>query len=168
VSHEGYSGQTWQWFAGNAASPLTDGSGNIDIAAYITAIGDTPDVVIWQLGINDCYAGGTTGQVAAIAARLAEADVLIAAFAAAAPGVIQAIVPVIPGSTALETALGDRYYRWAQTYIEHWAGDGSDVWIVPSGLCIDRVNNYADAIHPAAAGYAQLAACVYAWLALVR
>ena len=53
INYEGRSGQTYTWFYSNSASPFTNG-GVFDYSNYCSSvISDTPNVVIFQLGIND-------------------------------------------------------------------------------------------------------------------
>jgi hypothetical protein len=52
--HEGHSGRDWQWFATDAASPLTDGGGTLDFAAYVSGLGIAAVEQIYIfLGWND-------------------------------------------------------------------------------------------------------------------
>jgi lysophospholipase L1-like esterase len=184
TKHDGESGKYWCWFAQDAASPMTSAANTIDIAAYVTAIGATPDVIVWQLGINSVYTATLAQAESTITTELGCAATLIAAWQAAYPAAIHGISITTPGNAANQPyydtysyPVNDVYYwrqknhRVVERLIETYsASEGSGIYLIPANLSIDRVNGYPsdNAVHPNNTGYEQIATVVKAWLAYVR
>lgn len=184
-NHEGVAGKSYAWFEADNNSPMTSATSTLDIGAYLTAIGDTPDVVIWFLGVNDFYAISTIPLADTRADQvLASLTNLLSAWQAEAPTVVHAVCLVTPGSKRdsdydanydpptpnSEWTWRRKQHRANERFISDWVGDGSDVWLVPINLGLDRVDGYpvGNALHPDASGHAQIAEAVHAWLAWVR
>lgn len=90
--NQGQPGATWPWFATDPASPLTDAGGNLDIPAYITAIGATPAWIIYFLNTNDINSVGAVSLLnATIVAAYQNANRIMAAFRAAVPTIKQLV-----------------------------------------------------------------------------
>ena len=199
VAHEGYGGWTWQRFATHyepepdgtyrkRSSPFVflgdDGEPTLDVQRYITeeCDGTPPDVVVFLLGINDCFSADPDNREATdqrIDAVFEHAEVLLKAFRDAAPDADLAICLTTPGNSRDEAFVAnydDRYPRWGWKRIQHRlvereigqfaARESERVFLVPTELNLDTTGGYPDdnAVHPNAAGYAQIAASVYGWL----
>ena len=173
-------------------------NGVLDFSGYLQANSiPTPDWVIIQLGINDVF--GQDSDAAAVA--LAQSyfnllDGLISSIKAAAPGTkVALMIPSPPSydqdSFGLSEALNTTRYRfkrnillWARELVTKYSGqEASRVYIVPSNLSLDVVNNMSrtdvapvnsrssvtvarqsNGVHPAAEGYRQLGDALWAFL----
>jgi lysophospholipase L1-like esterase len=200
VAHEGYGGWTWQRFAEHydpqgdqpghiRSSPFVVPAGGdqkpaLDVGRYFDAHcgGERPDVVLFLLGINDCF-GAPPDDPQALDARidavLRHADTLLAAFRKAAPRADLAIGLTTPPNVREEAFVANykgNYHRWGwkriqhrlvEREIEHWDGrDTKRLFLVPTELDIDPIDGYPEnnAVHPNAVGYRQIAGSLYAWL----
>ncbi|MDB6118589.1 MAG: GDSL-like Lipase/Acylhydrolase [Verrucomicrobiaceae bacterium] len=199
VAHEGYGGWTWQAFLAryvakpepekrNISSPFVyaddKGKPGLDIPRYFKEHcgGQTPDVVTFLLGINDCFgakAGDREAMDKVIDGALDNADKLIAAFHAAAPKAVFAVGLTTPPNSresGFEANYHGKYHRWGWKQIQHRLvqrmltrfGSAQDkgIYLVPTELNLDTVDGYADnnGVHPNATGYAQIGDSFYAWL----
>lgn len=199
VSHEGYGGWTWERFITlYNPEPWKDGIRNsspflfppadkpqLDIARYFKEEcgGETPDYVIFKLGINDCF-GANPNELAktdeSIDRVFGFADTLIAAFRKAAPNAELGICLTTPGN-ALDSAFEDNYKgsypRWGWKRIQHriverqlqkFAGDKPDpkIHVIPTELNLDTLDGYPanNSVHPNEVGYRQIGASIHAWL----
>lgn len=199
VAHEGYGGWTWQRFntlfsptktesAARTSSPFVfageDGKPSLDVNRYLreTAAGSAPDVVVFLLGINDCF-GARPDDAKALDAHitgvLKEADTLLAEFHRAAPNAELAVCLTTPPNVREEAFVANykgNYHRsgWkriqhrlVQRELAHFAGrEKEGIRIIPTNLNLDPVEGYPrdNAVHPNETGYRQIAASVYAWL----
>jgi len=176
--HEGWSGKGWTWMATHSASPMTSATNTIDIDAYLTALGVVPDVVIWELGINDAFFADVGDIDAGIDTALDDADDLITAWMASAPSVTHAVLTLAAGNelqAAFELNYDPPYdqrtdwrakqHRYNEMLTDRYCG--TSVEIVAMGQQVDPATGYPvnNAIHPDASGYAQVAAAVWEWLA---
>ncbi len=161
--HEGHSGKDWEWFATNAASPLTSATDTLDIGAHVTALGATPYFAIWQSGENECFTASTgaeSGWQALINAQLDHMDDVLDAYTAEVSGVTHIVMMALPGAKldAVWTAYGSPGARWAYRKMIHLYNETlltriaarSDAAICAAGLAVDPVSGYSasDAIHP--------------------
>ena len=199
VFHEGYGGWTWQRFVSHyepnpdgtyrkRSSPFVflgqDGQAALDVPRYIAERcgGTPPDVVVFLLGINDCF-HVDPDDPAAIDARidavLDQADALLAAFHRAAAGAMLGICLTPPPNAreeAFQANYKGRYHRWGwkriqhrlvQRQLEHFSGHEPDrLYVVPTELNLDPIDGFPanNSVHPNAYGYRQLAASIYSWL----
>jgi len=199
VAHEGYGGWTWQRFLEHyephpdgtyrkRSSPFIfpdPGSGKpkLNIPRYFSEYGGTPPhVVVFLLGINDCFTANPD-DLAAMDARigtvLKKADALLAAFHAAAPSCLLGVC-LTPPPNARESGFDanykGRYHRWGwkriqfrlvERMLEHFEGREKERIVpVPTELNLDPVNGFPtnNGVHPNKFGYSQIAASLYAWL----
>lgn len=157
-NHEGYSGTTWAWHATNASSPFTSATDTLDIAAWETAIGATPDFIVFMLGINDFFSASTTGFDTTVATALGHADTLIAAIEAQMPSTQIFVGTPLPGNARTtgptwSTNRADnklKFQRAAKLYADHF----SSARLIKTHVEIDPWRGYptADAVHPNTAG----------------
>lgn len=200
VAHEGYGGWTWSRFltqfspaeSGETAGPLAskatspfvfpsvDGkTGVFDLPRYFRehCAGLPPDVVLFLLGINDCFGADPENPDPRIDLMLKQADGLLAAFHQAAPEAMLAVGLTTPPNSrqaGFTANYQDRYPRWGwkriqhrldERMIEHLSGRESEgIRIVPTELNLDPVDGYPEnnGVHPNAVGYAQIAASFHA------
>ncbi len=196
VAHEGYGGWTWQRFVSHyepkpdgthrkRSSPFVylgkDGKPGLDIKRYFEeeCNGNTPDVVIIKLGINDCFSAKQNAIDTKIDGMFTQADILIKALQAAAPQAEVGICLTTPGNSRQEAFFAnykDRYSRWGwkkiqhrlvQRQIEKFAGrEKQNLFIIPTELNLDIVNGYPvnNGVHPNTVGYQQIGDSIYSWL----
>jgi len=196
VAHEGYGGWTWERFvrhhepapdpaARKWTSPfvvLVDGQPRLDVRRYLDAQVGPPDIVLFLLGINDCF-GADPESREAIDARIdqvfAQAETLLAAFHQAAPQADLAICTTTPPNareSGFEASYKGRYHRWGWKRIQHrlvqrqlaaFAGqEDRRRFVVPTNLAVDPVDGYPvdNGVHPNPHGYRQIGGAIYAWL----
>lgn len=198
VAHEGYGGWTWRSFTSrfvampekeklNISSPFVfaEGEGSrLDVPRYIqeSCGGVPPDLVIFKLGINDCFgapANDPEKMDQHIDGVFKEAEVLLAAFRKAAPQADLGVCLTTPGNTrdaAFEANYKGRYSRWNWRKIQHRlvqrqlqqfsSREADRIFLVPTELNLDTTAGYPDnnAVHPNAMGYQQIAATMHAWI----
>lgn len=199
VAHEGYGGWTWAAFLSryvekpdlakkSFSSPFVyaDAKGKpaLDIQRYFREHcgGQTPDVVTFLLGINDCFhvkADDAAAVDKIIDGALDNADKLITAFHSAVPNAVFAVGLTTPPNSresGFEANYHGSYHRWGWKQIQHRLvirmlerfGDGKKpgIFLVPTELNLDPVDGYADnnGVHPNGTGYAQIGDSFYAWL----
>jgi len=201
VAHEGYGGWTWAAFlsrwdaepATPAAGPVrrsrspflhagADGRPTADLARYFREQGGVPDVVIFLLGINDCFGAppdspeGIDGRISEV---LGHADRLLAAVRAAAPQAALAVGLTTPPNareSGFEASYKGRYLRWNWKRIQHrlvermlahhGGREAEDLHLVATHLHLDPLAGYPvdNGVHPNPAGYAQIGASFHGWL----
>ena len=199
VAHEGYGGWTWARFVSHyepnpdgtyrkRSSPFVylneAGKPALDVARYIREECDNrpPDVVLFLLGINDCFSANPDDPKAIderIDAVFSQAETLLAAFREAAPRAELGICLTPPANAreaGFEANYKGRYTRWGwkriqhrlvQRQLEHFGNrENENLFVVPTTLNLDPVSGYPEnnGVHPNAIGYQQLAASMYAWL----
>ena len=200
VDHEGYGGWTWAAFLSrwvekpkdadkkNDSSPFMykDASGKpgLDIPRYFREHcgGQTPDVVTFLLGINDCFHVKAEDDQAVdkvIDTALDNATKLLTAFHSAVPKAVFAVGLTTPPNSresGFEANYHGQYHRWGWKQIQHRLvrrmmerfGDGKmpRVYLVPTEINLDPVDGYPDnnGVHPNNTGYAQIGTSFYAWL----
>lgn len=198
VVHEGYGGWTWARFvkhyepnpdpaARKMSSPfvfLTGDQPQLDVGRYIReqCAGQPPDVVLFLLGINDCFSARTDDPAALdahIDGVLQQAEVLLAAFRSAAPHADLGLCLTTPGNSresGFEANYKGRYpqrgwkriqHRLVQRELAQFSGrEAERIFVVPTELNLDPVAGYPvdNAVHPNALGYQQIAATMHAWL----
>lgn len=198
VAHEGYGGWTWERFvrhhepvpdpaARKFSSPfvfLVDEQPRLDVRRYLDAqaAGGDPDIVLFMLGINDCFGADPESRDALDAhvdRVFAQAETLLAAFREAAPQADLAICTTTPPNareSGFEANYHGRYHRWGWKRIQHrlvqrqiaaFAGqEPRRRFLVPTNLALDPVDGYPvdNGVHPNAHGYRQIGGAIYAWL----
>ena len=216
VAHEGYGGWTWKAFlsrlpdeaklqkmtpvqknyATNKFLVLKNGKPVFDLAAYLKKYnqGKAPDVITFQLGVNDVFSADETNLQQRIKTILADADKLIAAFRKVAPDALIGVGYVTPGANqdafgtnykCGQTAWGYRrnHFRLNQAMAKHFVKyKGTRLVMIPSNVGLDTENNFpvrkeavnsqnkttvirqSNGVHPAPAGYNQIGDTFYAWL----
>lgn len=199
VAHEGYGGWQWRTFVSHYApkpdpakrirsSPFVflgdDGKPRLDLPRYFreSCGGRSPDVVTFLLGINDCFAAPANDAAALdrhIDGVLEQADLLLAAFRAAAPNAKLAVCLTPPPNARDEAFVAnykDKYPRsgWVriqrrlvERQLRHFGGREQErIFVVPTELDLDVVDGYPEnnGVHPNASGYARIAATLHAWL----
>lgn len=202
VAHEGYGG--WRWIdfltkytpeaPGVAAGPLARKATSpfiftkegikdpqFDLAMYFKEHCDnqSPDIVTFLLGINDCFGADPKNPDAKINEVLDNADKLLAAFHKAAPKAKLAVGLTTPPNARQEGFTAnykDKYPRWGWKRIQHrlvqlmlkrLSGREKDgIFIVPTELNLDPVDGYPEnnGVHPNPTGYAQIGDSFYAWM----
>lgn len=204
VAHEGYGGWTWAAFLTKyepqsertpdgkgwkkRSSPFVftgaDGKPALDIPRYLKEVcgSQSPDVVTFLLGINDCFHTNPDDPKAVdatINTTLDNAEKLIAAFHAASPKTVFAIGLTTPPNSreeGFEANYHGKYHRWGWKRIQHRLvqrmlerlgnrqKDG--IYLVPTELNLDSVDGYPvnNGVHPNGVGYAQIGTSFYAWL----
>lgn len=188
-------------FSASAAQPGNPFwiSGVLNFAGYLSANSiAAPDWVLIQLGTNDAF--GFTGTDAAVSAatdaRLAQLDGLIASIKAAGAGIKVGLVMPPPPSFE-QDSFGANYLTgvprwafkrniliWSRQMIARYAGqEGLRVYLIPSNLALDTVNNMSrsaaaainsrsaitaarqsNGVHPAISGYQQIGDALWAFL----
>ena len=216
VAHEGYGGWTWKAFmnrypdeaklekmtpvqknyATNKFLVLKDGKRVFDLTAYLKKYnqGKTPDVITFQLGVNDVFSADETALPQRIKTILEDADKLIGEFRKVAPDALIGVGYVTPGAN--QDAFGTSYkcgqtawgyqrnhFRLNQAMAKHFAKyKDAKLVMIPSNVGLDTENNFpvrkepvnsqnkavisrqSNGVHPAAAGYNQIGDTYYAWL----
>jgi len=200
VSHEGYGGWTWERFVthyvpdSEGKEPKLRGSPfvfaevgrrpELNPARYFDTHfgGERPDVIVFLLGINDCFSAppdNPTGIDERIDVVFRHAATLLAAMRKAAPNsalVICATPPPNSRQKAFEANYQDRYTRWGWKRIQHRLvqrqiqqfghREKENLLLIPTELNVDPEDGYPDnnGVHPNATGYQQIAATIYSWL----
>jgi lysophospholipase L1-like esterase len=204
VAHEGYGGWTWVSFLSKheplpertpdgkgwkkRSSPFVflgaDGKPALDIPRYLREVcgGQSPDVVTFLLGINDCFGAKVDDPAAmdkTIDGALDNAEKLIAAFRAASPRTVFAIGLTTPPNareSGFEANYKGKYHRWGWKRIQHrlvqrmferlGGREKENIHLVPTELNIDPVDGYPvnNGVHPNSVGYVQIGTSFYAWL----
>lgn len=204
VAHEGYGGWRWADFqtkfdpkppgvtagppARKGTSPFIfadeQGKGVFDLPRYFreSCNNQTPDVVTFLLGINDCFGANPEDPAAVnrhIDGVLDHADTLIAAFHQAAPQTVFAVGLTTPPNareSGFEANYKGKYHRWGWKRIQHrlvqrmmerfGKRQKENIHLVPTELNLDPVDGYPDnnGVHPNATGYAQIGASFHAWM----
>ena len=175
VAHEGYGGWRWTTFLSKynpkpdpkaryayAASskflfPKADGSGvEFSLKQYLDKYnkGQQPDVITFQLGVNDVFNGQADKLDKYIADILANADKLIAAFRKEAPNALFGVGFVTAGAN--QDAFGYNYkcgqtawgyyrnsFRLNQAMAKHFANyPDKKVVMIPANTNLDCENNF--------------------------
>ena len=199
VAHEGYGGWTWNSFLTkyvakpdpakrSFSSPFVyldaGGKAGIDLPRYFREHcgGETPDVVTFLLGINDCFhvkADDVAAVDKTIDSALENASKLLAAFHAAVPNAVLAVGLTTPPNSresGFEANYHGQYHRWGWKQIQHRLvgrmferfddGRVPGVVLVPTEINLDPVAGYPDnnGVHPNGVGYAQIGVSFYSWM----
>ena len=184
VAHEGWGGWAWKTFISktkphpkeNPTPPNIpsrflvvddEGKGTIDLQNYFKLYnnGNPPDIVTFQLGVNDVFGANDDNLEARIDDILASADVLIAAFRQAAPYAIIGVGLVTPGA-ASQDAFGANYAcgqtRWQYKKNQHRLnqamlqkfGQSADplLSLIPTHVNLDCENNFPKTTEPVNVG----------------
>ena len=153
-----------------------------------------PDVITFQLGVNDVFGATDENREKQIKKILQNADKLIAAFRKEAPDALIGVGFVTPGSNqdgfgksyaCRQTAWGyyRNHFRLNQAMAKHFAKyKDAKLMMIPSNVGLDTENNFptkkeavnaenptqvsrqSNGVHPAATGYNQIGDVYYAWL----
>lgn len=164
--NEGHAGRTWAWFATDPGSPFTDAGGAIDIPAYITARGATPDWAIWNINTNDINSIGNLGILEAqIDIMYGHAEDLIQAWKTAAPAT-KHLVCMTPRGNALDAPWGGevarefywtKHHRFAERMITDFGlREGELIFHAATNLAIGPTR-YTDNVHSDGPGHVELA-----------
>ncbi|MCS7073694.1 MAG: T9SS type A sorting domain-containing protein [Bacteroidia bacterium] len=190
AKHEGNSGQTWDWYINNSASPLRDGT-RLNVPNYYDNIcNDTlPKYVAIFLDINDLAPISPSSTIAQIDAAIdfmyARAKILIDSIRKATPNVIIGICTT-PPFNGRDTIFQIRYsphpeymnrWRWRRIYhrllernLKLYDGrENEKFWIIPTHAYLDEMSDYwglpiVDALHPTHKGYGRIGRSIYYWL----
>ena len=216
VAHEGYGGWTWtafmtrfqdesalkdptpvkKFYAKSKFLTKKDGKVVFDLAQYLKKYnnGKTPDVITFQLGVNDVFGADEASLPKRIQTILANADKLIAAFRKEAPDALIGVGYVTPGAN--QDAFGTNYkcgqtawgyyrnhFRLNQAMAKHFAKyNDPKLVMIPSNVGLDTENNFpvkkeavnsqnktvvsrqSNGVHPAPSGYNQIGDTYFAWL----
>ena len=152
--HEGYSGKSVAWMYADAASPFVY-TGAFNYATYLTTYTlDTPDVVIFNLGINDLFSQTTDLACdATIATIKTQYDAMITNIKASNANVIIGMCLTIPSGN--QDAFGSSYEsgqtsarysrnnrRLVKALLDYYTGKtAQNIYLVPLNACLDTVNN---------------------------
>jgi lysophospholipase L1-like esterase len=199
VVHEGYGGWTWARFntqydpkadpngkTRNSPFLFPDASGKaqLDIARYVRERCDNraPDVVLFLLGINDCFGANPDdpkAMDASISGMFGQAERLLKAFHEAAPQAALGVCLTTPPNARESGFVANykgKYHRWGWKRIQHRLVqrqlaefDGRQqerIFVVPTSLNLDPFDGYPEnnGVHPNEFGYRQVGASMYAWL----
>ena len=213
VAHEGYGGWAWgtfltqyvtdpadrQYKTYRRASKFLvyrDGKKVFSLADYVKKYneGRMPDVITFQLGVNDVFGAKEENLPKRIRSILANADKLIACFRKEAPKALIGVGFVTGGAD--QDAFGNNYkcgqtafgyyrnhFRLNQAMAKHFAACGDKkLFMIPSHVNLDTENNFpvtktclnaenrkevflqSNGVHPAVSGYRQMGDSFYAWL----
>lgn len=184
TSHEGHSGKTWEWFGSDAASPMTDGSGTLDLASYISGLSATPTHVVWLLGTNKIFTADLGTIDTTVTAELDDAETIINAWPGS--GVVHAFALTLPGLAddsgfvSYDPAL-QSWWTWRQKQnamalgiLDRFGGrEGEDIYIIPTNASVDGAVSSGDypsnnGLHPSTQGYEKLGDTVAAFLLWVN
>jgi hypothetical protein len=189
ILHEGYSGWTWHCFLnhyepGSAKTRYRDhspflyregkSSPKLDVDRYLRehSPGGPPDLVVFQLGINDVYCQPQDY-------ILKNADTLVGAFRKAAPAASLAVWLTQPvnytqasfdfayDAKIKRTDIKSRQHELAQAFARKFGGrEREGLFVIPMNVSLDVVEDYPanDAVHPTVSGYQRLGQTLYAWM----
>lgn len=184
--HEGYGGETVDWFYTDAASPFVF-SGSFNFAQYLsTNTIDDPDYVCIHLGVNDI--GDAVNDTAATTITenaSVQLEDMISQFKAANADVKVFIMLPITSSfdvSAWDAAFGGsilnwRYNanrsKWCNTMIDNFDFRTSEnIHVLPTNITIDNINSYdtSDPIHPLddGIGYEAMAKTVFSFMKVLE
>lgn len=200
VAHEGFGGWTWERFVNHfvpnseGAEPKLRGSPfvfadmqgkpQLNPAKYFDqhSAGKRPDVIVFLLGINDCFAA-PPDNLPKIDERIdvvfKQAETLLAAMHQAAPKANLLVCTTPPPNSrqeAFEANYQDKYSRWGWKRIQHRLverqikqfadREAERVFLGPTELNVDPIAGYPvnNGVHPNAVGYQQIANSLYAWI----
>ncbi len=201
VKHEGYAGWTWNRFItlfGEKKSSKflfkKDGKIVISPADYLKKYNlPTPDVITFQLGVNDISNIVAENRDEKIKKILADADTFITAFKKDIPNAIIGVAFITPAAD--QDAFGKIYKCRATAWLrfqnqfylnnemqKYFAAKHPDIIMIPLVLGLDSENNFPvkkepasmnsktlvrrqnNAVHPNHDGYRQMGDVYYAWL----
>lgn len=209
VAHEGYGGWSWPTFlyAYNKKSKShrakskflveqKNGKRVFSLTEYVKKYnnGKMPDVVTFQLGVNDIFSAKEDNLHKRIPEVLANAHKLISAFRKEAPNALFGVGFVTGGAS--QDAFGNNYgcgqtsfayyrnhFRLNQAMAKYFASyKDPKLVMIPSHVNLDTENNFPsgleianlqnsakikrqrNGVHPAATGYRQMGDSFYAWL----
>lgn len=215
VAHEGYGGWTWATFmhryqdASKMKTPVRKfyatskfltknkaGKVVFDLKQYFKKYskGVRPDIVTFQLGVNDVFSANDSNRCARIKMILNNADRLLDAFRKELPDAIFAVGYVTGGSN--QDGFGTNYkngqtawgyyvnqFRLNQALEKHFAAKKDPkIVLVPVNVNLDTENNFpvrnlpvnmgnrrrmvrqSNGVHPAADGYNQMGDSYYAFM----
>lgn len=185
--HEGYSGKTWEWFSKNIDSPFVVRTPGGDTALnfndyFEDVIEEVPDIVVIELGINDCFGADTTSteaidstidnmfmHVAYYLTQLIhyQSNIQIGICLTPAPNKRKAAFYANYGEQYTQTGWTKIHRRLNQRYIAYFDNNfQSNCSIIPLDLHIDTYNSYPpdNGVHPNEYGYNQIASCIFNWL----
>ena len=208
VLHEGYSGWKWESFLTRFEDTakknkkytkskflyMKDGKITVSPADFLkTYKFKTPDIITFQLGVNDVFQATDEDRAERIAKIIENADKLVSAFRKDMPDAVIGIGLVTSGAN--QDAFGSSYKcgqtSWGyhknhfylnKAMVKHFAGKDPKLFIVPANTGLDTENNFpvkkeavnvgnsvkierqSNGVHPAISGYNQMGDVYYAWL----
>ncbi len=185
--HEGYGGKTWKWFTQNIESPfvfnLSENDTTLNFKYYFeNVVQATPDFVVVELGINDCFRADTSS-VIAIDSTIDEMlkyttvylkslidyknDIKIGVCLVPAPNSHSSGFTANykgkytqTGWTKIQRRVNERYTRF---FNENFKQNCS---LISLHINIDTQNAFPadNGVHPKPIGYYQLASTIFSWL----
>lgn len=183
--HDGDGGSSWSIWATQDPRSVMRSGGVINIPNYLTTIGATPALVIWNLGFNDVASlpsSGTALEDAITTIFDTQLDALLNAWRVAAPAtkhVLGTCWPGNPRASAWDLQFGGlltrdqfraKMHRWYERLIERYAGrllvDSVDV--VQTHLYMDPIRSYPeiDTAHfDTITGHLYVERCIAGWVA---
>ncbi len=139
------------------------GQGTLDLQNYFNRYnqGKTPDIVTFQLGVNDVFGANDDNLEDRVKAILESADTLVSAFRQAAPQAIIGVGLVTAGASS-QDAFGTNYAcgqtRWQYKKNQHrlnqammqWFNEKSDplLSLIPTHVNLDCENNFPTVSEP--------------------
>lgn len=167
TKHEGHSGFSFQKFCTDATSPFVFSS-VLNIPSYLAVLADTPDIVVFELGINDLINYTMSNYTAGLTLWKQYADTLIAAFAAALPSA-KLYMTTTTRCNALPYGCWWSYGRvgstindwtWGQVRRQLLAAQVTNysARLIPAHLLLDTRGgmDFTNGVHPNSAGYVQM------------
>lgn len=160
VKCEAHGGWTTKDFMSekNGENPFWNPStGKFDFAYYLNGLGERPDFVILNLGLNDGYSTESVAALETMATSICSTGTKILLLTEYVRN---------PGAGGYEVSLPSRLsFTYFGKLRDAFAGRETDgIYLLPNFLPVDPTADHADAAHLTAAGYAHEAAVIVTYL----